>query len=480
MSAVPHEVRLAAAGRRAMVIATNFPPDGAVGTMRTLRLVRQLAADGWSVDVVTSSPERFRPGTVSDPALLAKVPAAVHVARPRAWRPIERLGIALRPATRTQAPSNSQSPPRLTSSTTPRRRSHAIEAVRAALAVPDREVSWLVPAVLAAWRHARQNRPDIIYSSGPPFTAHLVGHAVATLLRRPWVADFRDPWARAPWREDRFAFEKRAWQALEHRVVTRADAIVFVTHTNCDDFARHYGSRISSSLHVVPNGCDVSEFDGVHPRQPGIDEPFVLLHAGSLYGARDPRPLLNALRTAIDARLVQQDRIRVRFVGRVGVPGLADAVRECGLEHVVEFVSHMPREAVLQEMVNASALLIVQPVTTVSVPAKLYEYMAAKRPVLALAEPGGETAQVVSRSGAGVVVPSHDEDAILKALVALTAAGTDRLTHVNPCEYNGEHRAKQLGRLLLDVLATGSARFGTSSRAVQPPENGNPSEATRA
>jgi glycosyltransferase involved in cell wall biosynthesis len=305
---------------------------------------------------------------------------------------------------------------------------------------------------------------------------------VAALLSRPWVADFRDPWARAPWREDRFAFEKGAWQVLERRVVTRADATVFVTHTNCEEFAKHYGTAIASRFHVAPNGCDVNEFDGLVRRPPVADAPFVLVHAGSLYGARDPRPLLRALHAAIQSGAIQADRFRLRFIGRVGVPGLRDAVRECGLERVVEFVSHMPRQAALQEMVNASALLIVQPVTTVSVPAKLYEYMAARRPVLALAEPGGETAQVVTRSGAGIVVPSHDDHAIMEALIAMTTQ-SQPLTQVSPSEYDGEHRAVQLGRLLFDVVAAASAdgarREPPHRTAQQARDNAKPSEVTR-
>jgi glycosyltransferase involved in cell wall biosynthesis len=171
-------------------------------------------------------------------------------------------------------------------------------ALRAVAAVPDREVSWLLPAIAAAWRTARRQRPDVIYSSGPPFTAHLVGAVLARLAGRPWVADFRDPWARAPWREDRFAFEKRAWTILERAIVTRADAVLFVTETNRRDFADCYGETVAARFHVVPNGCDLADFDGLTAAPPPAGR-FVLLHAGSLYGARNPAPLLRALRNAI-------------------------------------------------------------------------------------------------------------------------------------------------------------------------------------
>jgi hypothetical protein len=108
--------------------------------------------------------------------------------------------------------------------------------------------------------------------------------------------------------------------------------------------------------------------------------------------------------------------------------------------------------------------------------------MAARRPVLALAEPGGETAQVVTRSGAGIVVPSHDDHAIMEALIAMTTQ-SQPLTPVNPSEYDGEHRAVQLGRLLLDVVAAASAdgarREPPHRAAQQARDNAKPSEVTR-
>jgi glycosyltransferase involved in cell wall biosynthesis len=283
------------------------------------------------------------------------------------------------------------------------------------------------------------------------------------------VADFRDPWARAPWREDRFAFERRAWSILERAVVTRADASVFVTDTNRRDFAKCYAKPLAARFHLVPNGCDVKDFGDLEARPHDSTGQFVLLHAGSLYGARNPAPLLRALHRAIARGAIERRLIRLRFVGRVGVAGLQSVVRELGLDDVVEFVGQMPRQAVLQEMRDASALLIVQPITTVSIPAKLYEYMAAGRPIFALAEPGGETATVIESNKAGISVPAGDEAAIEQALVTLVANRRQVFTPVNRAAYDGQIRADQLGGILADVArqaATSVATPGVSVRRV--------------
>ncbi len=462
-----------------MAVTCNFPPDASVGTMRTLRLVQHLAAAGWNVDVVTAAPEGYRAGTPTDATLLDKVPADVQVSRARAWRPLERLTALARANLKRHrapvAPRTAGEPPaqELRSA---RWTARVKAALSASVAVPDREISWLLPAIRAGWQRARQAPPDIIFSTGPPFTAHLVGAVLARLLRCPWVADFRDPWARAPWRDDRFGFEKRAWAFLERVVVTRADAIVFVTETNRRDFAREYGDSFASRFVVVPNGCDTADFAALVRQSPTAPD-FVLLHAGSLYGARNPTPLLSAVRNAINRGAIDPERFRLRFVGRIGVAGLERAVRDLGLARVVEFVSQVPRRTILQEMINASALLVVQPVTTVSVPAKLYEYMAAGRPVLALAEPGGETAAVVRRTGAGIAVPSDDEAAIERALLELIATSADAFTRVDPAAYDGELRAAQLGRLL---AVHGGRDDGSPTPDNLRPADATPPEVTRA
>jgi glycosyltransferase involved in cell wall biosynthesis len=295
----------------------------------------------------------------------------------------------------------------------------------------------------------------VIYSSGPPFTAHLAAAAMARLLGKPWVADFRDPWARAPWRDDRFAFERYAWAVCERLVVTRADATIFATRTNRQEFARHYGPAIDARFHVVGNGCDVSEFQGLESHRQR--EEFVLLHAGSLYGARNPAALFKAISRAIASGAIAPGTFRLRFIGRVGLPGidLPALVRELGLEAVVDFIPQMPRRAVLQQIVNASALLIVQPVTTVSVPGKLYEYLAAGRPVLALAEPGGETADLVESCPGSVAVSADDEAAIEAALIRIIEHAHAGMPTVppDPQLYDGRLRAAEIATILRTAAA---------------------------
>lgn len=443
------------AAPRILVITTTFPPDGAVGGLRTVRLVRHLAEAGFMQDVLTLAPASYRPGAVIDAARASAIPAGVRVLHATALRPFAKLSAAIRRAVPARPVRSETSASTAQSAGVSAGRLATLRrAVGACLTLPDAEASWILPAVACGIRRVRSARPDVIYSSGPPFSAHVVAAVLAKILRRPWVADFRDPWARAPWREDRFAFEKRAWAVLERLIVERAAGVVFVTQANRDDFAAAYGPSLAARFHVVPNGCDLSDFRDLVPRPPA--GRFVLLHAGSLYGARDPSALFRAVARGVATGVIDRRTFRVRLIGRVGLPALQlpQLLRELALEEVVEMVPHMPRGQVLQEMVDASALLVVQPITKLSVPGKLYEYLAAGRPILALAEPDGETAAVLRRTRAGVVAPPSDEDGILHALGGMiNRAGLARISS-DPGLYDGAARARELAATLR-VIASG-------------------------
>jgi glycosyltransferase involved in cell wall biosynthesis len=449
--------------RSVLVVAYDFPPHGAVGTMRTLRLVRHLDRRGWNVSVLTGDPETYLPGTPIDQDLVERVPDAVKVLYARAWRRVRPIAPAV-----TQ-PSASKP------ASVPRKHRWPPLVVRAkayldtVTGIPDRENAWLAPAVLAGLRSHRANPPDLIYSSAPPWTGQLVACALAARLRRPWIADFRDPWARLPWRENRPYFVRRAAATFEDMAVRKAAAVIFTTQGILRDVAAHHDQRFAQKFHVVANGCDLAEFEGIQPA--GSDGRFVLLHAGSLYGGRDPRPLMRAIATAIRQGLIDRRRFRLRLIGTVVLDGvdLRAASEEFGLQDVVELISRMPRRQSLIEMVSASALLLIQPGHPLSVPAKAFEYLATGRPILAIADEG-ETADLVRQSQAGIVVSAADPQRMIEALVQLIHQ-PDTLRPANREWFDGEHRASEVADLFDVVLASAQTKqlpeeFGVEPRGI--------------
>jgi len=443
---------------RVLVVAYDFPPHAAIGTMRTLRVVRRLSAMGWEVTVLTSDPARFRPSTPSDPALLRQVPANVTVLRAGPLRLPDNVMRRARPSRDSQAPPPNGSPaPARSSSGAGGAVRHVKNVVDAALSIPDREAGWMLPALWAGLRQRfRSGPPDVIYSSAPPWTGQLVAYGLKILLRRPWVADFRDPWSRAPWRGDRFRFAIRAAAFLERCVVKRSDRIVFVAEGNREDFAAHYGPKMAAKFRLVPNGCDPAEFDALERPTPTAEAGHVMLHAGSLYAGRTPLPVLKAVAQAIDRGLLDRSRFRLRFLGTALVAtDLAEACRELRIDDVVEFLPRVPRHEGLKAMLSATSLLLLQPGHTVSVPGKVYEYLAAGRPIFALAE--GETADVVRSSGIGVSVASDDERSIVDGLLRVVQMSQGAVPAPPREMYDGNLGAAAIEQVLRQAVAQSPA-----------------------
>jgi glycosyltransferase involved in cell wall biosynthesis len=439
---------------RTLVVAYDFPPHAAIGTQRTLRFVRHIDAEGWPVAVLTGDPSRYRKGTPVDDALVQRVPAGVNVVRTNVMRPLDALTGLLRPA--------SGAPPKPESGSTAARREPGLaprasglrsikEWIDVLSTIPDAEVGWLLPAIMRGVRVARQSRAEVIYSSAPPWTGHLVAGAIAAITKRPWVADFRDPWARAPWRSARaHPFANRAATRLERWAVERASAIVFTTDAVREEFAQRYGTALAAKFSVVPNGCDASMFDGIPHESPAN---FVLLHAGSLYGGRDPRPLFRAIASAIGSGRIDRNSFRLQLLGVVALRGsdLEGAIRDAGLEDVVQLLPRADHQSSLRAMRKASALLLLQQGTTMSVPAKVYEYMAAGKRIFAICDEG-ETAALVRANGASVVAPPADARALEDALVAFVNAGDAAQPSADRALFDGAVGAAKI-RAVVEAVA---------------------------
>jgi hypothetical protein len=275
--------------------------------------------------------------------------------------------------------------------------------------LPDYHAGWILPGLAMGLRLVRRTRPDVIFSSYPPASAHVLALLLHRVTRIPWVADFRDPWAHAEEHTYPVAGPRWVFRLLEQMVLDRAAAVTAVGPT----LARLLADRAAGALHVLPQGFDPEPRPAGRPR----GETLRLVHAGTL--AAWPADPSGLLRTAARAA---SDGMRL-VVEQVGEVFDCEAATTAGLEAgVLELHEPVPRLEALRRIGEADvAVLIRSEPGELWMTTKLWDYLATGTPILAIADPRSDAAKIVEETRTGVVVPYWDEAAIETRLRAIYA-----------------------------------------------------------
>ncbi|HZZ78841.1 MAG TPA: glycosyltransferase, partial [Gemmataceae bacterium] len=277
------------------------------------------------------------------------------------------------------------------------------------------ESHWLFKARAVVKRLMREHRIDAVITSSPPGCVHWLG---LWLAKRglPWLADFRDPWiVNQSFARQTLHLRYERW--LEAKVMRRATRLIANTPLNQRGWEAAYPDS-ADKMAVITNGFDPERFPAQPPHVVG--DPLTMLHAGELYHGRDPRPLLDALQSLKNEN---RNPITVDFLGRTS--GLAfdlpGEIAQRGLGDIVKTPGMVPYAEALDRMMRADILLLVHtPGWRIGVPAKLYEYLGAGRPILAVAEPDSDIGWVLRESKVlHRIAPPLDSAAIRQALVEL-------------------------------------------------------------
>ncbi len=257
---------------------------------------------------------------------------------------------------------------------------------------PDAQIGW-VPFGWRAGRRARREPGfDVIYSSAAPISAHLIAGLVKRSTRRPWVADFRDPWVGNPFDPPLRGLKGRLQRRMERWIVSHADRVVVVVEGMREMFVERYPEHADKFL-TISNGYDRADLADLTPVR-GEPGRFTLLFAGSLYRPGELVAFLGGTELLLARRPDLRARLRVQFVGQVSADNRRYADLYAAPDRigdVVSFEGFVPRRDALARMAGADALLQLmtdEPGTGLFVGGKLYEYMAFDRPILAVMPPG--------------------------------------------------------------------------------------------
>jgi glycosyltransferase involved in cell wall biosynthesis len=291
--------------------------------------------------------------------------------------------------------------------------SRAKEAIRALLLEsPDSHVWWVPLAILRGARVLLTERVDVIYSSSPPHSSHLAAYVLARCFRKPHVVDFRDPWV-----TDAGLFQR--WQAYAKRMVaTNAARIVVVSPGEPDDLRSELPHVDAERLAVLTNGYDPDDF-GAGGGAPADPRHFTITHAGTLY-RETGQELFHALEQLIAADPQLRQALRVNLIGEIDSQH-RPIVQRLEATGVIRSLGLQPHRATMAAVQESDVLLILQRGGTSAashIPAKVFEYLFAAKPILAIAAPGA-LGELLTASGLGVTVAPHDVTGLANAIRAL-------------------------------------------------------------
>ncbi len=410
--------------KNVLMIAYYFPPSGVSGIYRTMRFIKFLLACGWRPMVLTLRADGYEAGEPRDNSLHAMVPADLVVIRTTELRALEGLQ-RLRQLRWGAEPTDASS----TSPPLHERREGASswwqrckDAVTGMLSTPDRQIGWWLPALRSGWQAVRGHDIHMLYSTGKPWTAHLVGYGLRWLTDTPWVADFRDPWLNNPSSAPMSRLRQTIEACLERMVIRRADMVVANTEAVRQEWMQRYPFLKPDKAITITNGFDPDEqpFHALVQTPPLRPAPVLTLtHAGALYAQRYPHAFFVALDRVLASGVVPQDRLQVNLVGSWDTQTSNFLAQHPDVAKVVRLVPQVPHREYLTYLQQSDVLLLLQPQTTSQIPAKVFEYMQARKTILALTPPHGATGDLVQSEGLGRVCDATDTEAIQQTLEAL-------------------------------------------------------------
>ncbi|MEI6059581.1 MAG: glycosyltransferase family 4 protein [Bacteroidota bacterium] len=394
--------------RKVLIITYYWPPSGGAGVQRWLKFSKYLHEFGW--DPIIYTPENPE-APAQDFSLLHEIPRGIEVIKTPIWEPYEfyKKLVGMKKGEKVNAGFlNEKKKPGLAEGFS--------TWIRGNFFIPDARKFWIKPSVKFLVKYLKNNPVDAIVSTGPPHSMHLIALGVKNKCDIPWLADFRDPWTQIDFYHQLHlsSIADNKHKRLEKAVLKTADSVVTVSKNWSKDLAALYPRKIE----VVTNGFDAADFN---THSVDLDTRFTLTHVGSLNKDRNPNFLWATLKEICSENEFFNTDLELKFIGKTDI-AVFDQLEKKGLIEKATKVDYMPHKEVIAEASRSQVLMLLinnTPNMAGIIPGKIFEYLASNRPVLCIAPPDGDSANIIKESGAGYVVDFGDSETLKKVILEL-------------------------------------------------------------
>lgn len=436
-----------AAPKRVLIISYPFPPVGGAGVQRATKFVKYLPEHGWLPSVLTVA----NPSVPAlDESLLADIPPQVMVRRARTWEP----GYAAKAAIAGGGGRADASGGRGLKSAL---KSMAHRAAKFALQ-PDPQILWMPRAIREGRRLLCERRHDAIVASGPPFSTFLIGASLSRSSGLPLVLDYRDEWDISNTYLENKRLDRLSLflQSRMQRKVVRAARSLIATTGHSARALEQVRDRAGSNAKVgwIYNGFDPEDFRAVPPAPAGPKQSYRLVYVGTLWNLTDVEPLVDGVEKLASTDPESAAKLELVFAGRRTAQQSSVLHRLRALSCKLVEHPYLSHDGVMELIGSADGLCVLLsdvPAAERVVPAKIFEYMAARRAILAIG-PRGEMWDLLQKSPAARLNTPADVDGIARTLAAEIARVNEgrslELGAFDPSAFDRRFEAGQLASLL--------------------------------
>lgn len=393
---------------KVLIITYYWPPTGGPGVLRWLKFVKYLPEFGWKPYVYTpSNPQAF----VTDFSLEKDVPKEAVILKTKITEP-HNLFFFFNKKSKSVAPGFLQEQKTQSSFLS------FAKWVRGNLFIPDPRVWWVKPSVSYLENIIQKENIQVVVTTGPPHSMHLIGMKLKEKLGVKWVADFRDPWTGIDFYQQLnvSAWADKKHKTLENKVLENADLVIAVGNTLKNELIE-LGAQ---NCKVITNGFDGDDFNDLK-KETDKSGKIIITYTGSLNGDRNPLAFWDALSKLNKKHSELKNKIKVKLIGTVDYR-VKESISNLGLNELVYYVSPMPYNQSLQEQKNADILLLVvnnTPNAKGILTGKFFEYLSSGNYILAIGPEDGDVASILKDTNAGEIFDYHRTEKIFDALESL-------------------------------------------------------------
>ncbi len=424
------------------MIIYYWPPSGGAGVQRCLKFVKYLRHFGWEPIVFTAKDAAY---PVIDQSLKKDIPPDQQVIYGDIWEPYEvyKRFIGQKKGRVYSGFLSEQKKPSLTQ--------RLSVWIRGNLFIPDARKFWIKPSIKTLTKYLTEHPVDAIFSSGPPHSTHMIARGVKRNTGIPWLADFRDPWTNIDFYQQLMltTWADKQHKKMEQSVIQEADKLVTVSWNMADEF-RDLGRE---QVDVITNAFDHEDFD-IPPQEP--DNSFTFSHIGYLNTDRNPELLWKAFGELCEEIPSFKEHLSLKFIGKTDIKAFQD-LEKYDLMSVVEKVDYMPHDEVVGLIGRSQVLLLLlnnTPNVLGIIPGKTFEYLAARRPILAIGPEQGDAARIIHDTGAGKVINFEDGEKMKRHLLKLFQQykkGNLSVAEADITPYTRKAATERLAHLLTDM-----------------------------